>query len=87
MEVCTCVSCISLISMLWCHNIGCPALQSPDYGTVSIIIDNPQPGDTVRFTCDDGYELVGSEVRTCLETDVWSGEAVSCQGIMINLYT
>ena len=62
-------------------------MWSPDYGTISILLDSPQPGDTVRFTCDDGYELIGSEVRTCLDTDVWSGEAVSCQGIMVNPHT
>ena len=55
-------------------------MQSPDYGTISVMINNPQPGATVGFTCDDGYELLGSQIRTCLETAVWSGEAVSCQG-------
>ena len=71
--------------MSWCC-IGCPALQSPEYGTINIVLNNPQPGDTVRFTCGDGYELIGSEIRTCLDTDVWNGEAVSCQGIVVYLY-
>ena len=80
------LTCNSLNLMSWCC-IGCPALQSPEYGTISMVLNNPQPGDTVRFTCDDGYELFGSETHTCLDTDVWNGEAVSCQGIVVNLYT
>ena len=65
--------------MLYIH-IGCPVLQSPSYGSISVILDNPEPGDTVTFTCNDGYNLLGSDSRTCLSTGLWSGETVTCQG-------
>ena len=68
--------------MLWFY-IGCPILQSPKYGSISAVLDNPKPRDIVTFSCNDGYNLLGSDVRTCLETNEWSGEAVSCQGIVV----
>ena len=58
-------------------------MQSPNYGSISAVLDNPQPGDVVTFACNDGYNLLGSDVRTCLETNEWTGDAVSCQGIII----
>ena len=61
-------------------HIGCTVLQSPNYGSISAILDNPEPGDIVTFTCNDGYNLLGSNLRTCLSTGLWSGEAASCQG-------
>ncbi|XP_036069422.1 sushi domain-containing protein 2 isoform X1 [Oryzias melastigma] len=35
-------------------------------------------GDTVSFSCDEGYLLFGSEERTCLEDGAWSGEESHC---------
>ncbi|XP_054896694.1 sushi domain-containing protein 2-like isoform X2 [Poeciliopsis prolifica] len=33
---------------------------------------------TVKFSCDDGYKLSGSEERTCQSDGKWSGEDASC---------
>uniref|UniRef100_A0A3P9H8C7 Sushi domain containing 2 n=1 Tax=Oryzias latipes TaxID=8090 RepID=A0A3P9H8C7_ORYLA len=35
-------------------------------------------GDTVRFSCDDGFLLFGSEERRCLDDGSWSGEQTHC---------
>ncbi|XP_053393015.1 uncharacterized protein LOC123564401 isoform X2 [Mercenaria mercenaria] len=35
--------------------------------------------DTLTYTCDTGYELTsGNDVRTCTETEEWSGSAPNC---------
>ena len=40
-------------------------------------------GDTCTVTCDDGFDLSGSETRTCQDDGSWSGtEAVCAQGII-----
>ncbi|CAG2173608.1 unnamed protein product, partial [Oppiella nova] len=45
--------------------IRCPALPRPLNGEKS---ENTYwPGTIVRFSCDDGYRLVGDEARLCLE--------------------
>ena len=61
-------------------HIGCTVLQSPNYGSISAILDSPEPGDTVTFMCNNGYNLLGSNSRTCLSTGLWSGEVATCQG-------
>ncbi|XP_044857293.1 sushi domain-containing protein 2 isoform X7 [Mauremys mutica] len=33
---------------------------------------------TIRFSCNQGYRLAGSEERTCQLTGVWSGDTTSC---------
>ena len=33
------------------------------------------------YTCNSGFELIGSEVRTCLSDAVWSNEEPVCTGI------
>ena len=35
-------------------------------------------GDTCSFTCDSGYELTGSDSRTCQSDGSWSGGDVIC---------
>ena len=37
-------------------------------------------GDTATYTCDDGYELIGSDTRTCQSNGEWSGSAPTCEG-------
>ncbi|CAG2177268.1 unnamed protein product, partial [Oppiella nova] len=48
----------------------CPALPKPLNGRKS---ENKYwPGTIVRFSCDDGYRLVGNETRLCREDGQWS---------------
>ena len=35
-------------------------------------------GDTCSFTCNTGYELTGSDTRTCQSDGSWSGTDVIC---------
>ena len=37
-------------------------------------------GDTCSFTCNTGYELTGSDNRTCQSDGSWSGSETSCRG-------
>ncbi|XP_035228405.1 protein mesh-like [Stegodyphus dumicola] len=50
--------------------VRCPELSKPRHGRKSEI--RYYVGTTVRFTCDDGYRLVGYENRRCRETGLWS---------------
>ena len=34
--------------------------------------------DICNFTCDTGYELTGSDTRTCQSNGKWSGSDVVC---------
>ena len=36
--------------------------------------------ETCWFTCEDGYDIQGSEKRTCLNSSKWSGQQTSCNG-------
>ena len=46
----------------------------------SIMGDNEAPSfeDTCSFTCNTGYELTGSDTRTCQSDGNWSGSDVMC---------
>lgn len=37
------------------------------------------------FSCQTGYELVGSQVRVCLATGQWSGQRAVCKGTMVEV--
>ena len=50
--------------------IRCPALPKPLNGRKSE--NRYWPGTIVRFSCDDGYRLVGYEARRCREDGLWS---------------
>ena len=38
----------------------------------------PSYEDTCSFTCNTGYELTGSDTRTCQSDGSWSGSDVVC---------
>ena len=36
-------------------------------------------GDSCKFTCNTGYQLTGSNTRTCQSDGSWSGTNVMCR--------
>ena len=58
--------------------ISCGSLPSPPngnkIGTLTVF------GATAIFTCNTGYTLVGSPVRECLASGLWSGSETRCLG-------
>ena len=40
----------------------------------------PSYEDTCSFTCNTGYELTGSDTRTCQSDGNWSGTKTMCIG-------
>ncbi|CAH1262671.1 CSMD3 [Branchiostoma lanceolatum] len=61
-----------------CTRQECPALLSPANGNVT---GNNFYGDVVSFTCDPGYELSGSDTRTCQANQQWDGTQPSCDRV------
>ena len=57
----------------------CPPLEVPNNGTVycrfSGFID---VGDVCVIVCDEGFELISSNIRTCLANQTWSGTEATC---------
>ena len=60
----------------------CSVLISPENGMIrcSIMENNTVPSyeDACSFTCNTGYELTGSDTRTCQSNGSWSGSDVMC---------
>lgn len=70
------------ISVLFCfyHEvISCGELPTPPNGNK--IGTQITYGSTAIFTCDSGYMLVGSAVRECLSSGLWSGIETRCLGM------
>ena len=53
---------------------GCPELQDPANGEVT------SDGLTATYTCDEGFSLMGDQVRQCSSEGEWSGEEPTCSG-------
>ena len=64
--------------------MSCGTLDGPDNGASSCTGSVYE--DTCSFTCDDGYELTGSDTRTCQSDRSWSGDKAVCTpGIVVVL--
>ncbi|MBN3314648.1 CSMD3 protein, partial [Atractosteus spatula] len=59
-----------------CQIISCGELPTPPNGNK--IGTQTTFGATAIFTCDAGYMLVGSTVRECLSSGLWSGSETRC---------
>ncbi|CAH1773066.1 unnamed protein product, partial [Owenia fusiformis] len=56
-------------------SFGCPKMEPPMHGSVSA--HTGATGDTITYTCNDGYLLTGVSERTCLENGKWSGDGLT----------
>ena len=70
-----------------CHtaDIRCNDLILSAYGNISCSSGRDgvgYEGDTCNFTCNTGYELTGSDTRTCLSNGSWSGSDDVCRRSM-----
>ena len=72
-------------------DIRCIDLQVPSNGEIiscsSGIVGVRYEGDTCSFTCNTGYELTGSDTRTCQNDGSWSGNDAVCRRGMPNYAT
>ena len=61
--------------------LSCPSLTGPNNGMISCSLGNdevPSYEDTCNFTCSTGYQLTGSDTRTCQSDGSWSGNDAMC---------
>ena len=58
--------------------VNCGQPESPDpNGAVSV--GETTLGNTATYSCNSGYNLVGSSTTTCLASGQWSDGAATCQ--------
>ena len=71
-------------SVLILLDIRCDNLSTPANGEITCSsgrVGVGYEGDTCSFTCNTGYELTGSDTRTCQSDGSWSGtEAICIEG-------
>jgi len=68
----------------WLHTyvVSCPSLTDPNNGNITCSLEDdrvPSYEDTCSFTCNTGYELSGSDTRTCQSGGNWSGSDDVCR--------
>ena len=56
--------------------IDCGLLTDPENGEVSF--SSTIYNSVATYICDSGYALIGDNMRTCLDTGLWSGSAPTC---------
>ena len=64
------------------YTVQCTELTDPMNGMISCsLINDPSFSyeDTCSFTCNTGYELTGSDTRTCQSNGNWSGTDDVCR--------
>ena len=62
--------------------IVCPSFADPNNGKLNCTLGDdgvPSYEDTCSFTCNAGYELTGSDTRTCQSDGSWSGTETLCR--------
>ena len=73
-----------IIYILFLLEIQCDHLSTPSNGEIKSCSSGSTgvgyEGDTCNFTCNTGYELTGSDTRTCLSDGSWSGIQTRCTG-------
>ena len=74
MWMCNCFSSVLYV-------VPCPSLADPNNGVITCSLGDdgiPSYEDTCSFTCNTGYELTGSDTRTCQSDGNWSGSETMC---------
>ena len=63
-------------------SVPCSPLTVPNNGIINCSLGDdgvPSYKDTCSFTCNTGYELTGSDTRTCQSNGSWSGIDTICK--------
>jgi len=72
-------------------SVSCPLLTGQINGMITCSLKDdgvPSYEDTCNFTCNTGYELTGSDTRTCQSNGSWSGAYSLCrEGMGCNAIT
>ena len=61
--------------------VSCPSLTDPSNGMISYSLGDDGDAsyeDTCSYTCNTGYELTGSNTRSCQSDGTWSGSDPTC---------
>ncbi|EDO36504.1 predicted protein, partial [Nematostella vectensis] len=61
-----------------CNAVDCGPLATPVNG--SLAGDATTFPNIIRFTCDEGFDLLGSSARKCMPSRKWNGTLTSCKG-------
>ena len=62
--------------------VPCPPLTDPNNGVMTCLLRDdgvPFYEDICSFTCNTGFELTGSDTRTCQSDGSWSGSETLCR--------
>ena len=62
--------------------VSCSILNEPNNGVINCSLEDDGVSsyeDTCSFTCNTGYELTGSDTRTCQSDGSWSGSTALCR--------
>ena len=69
-------------SVFYLYIVPCLSLTAPNNGMITCSLEGdgvPIPGETCIITCNTGYQLIGSVVRTCQNDGSWSGSDAICK--------
>jgi len=69
-----------MITILLGHEI-CSHLPIPKNAATHPTSFSNNVGETIQFSCDDGYQLYGSANISCLDNGKWSDDPPVCAGI------
>ena len=59
--------------------VSCQPFANPTNGEVNCSSEFFSYEDTCSFTCNTGYELTGSDTRTCQSDGSWNGTNSACK--------
>ena len=73
-----CINTCFIFIFHFASEIDCGSLGDPANGEVSL--SSIMINSLATYSCNTGYTLTGDDMRTCLETGLWSGSEPICTG-------
>jgi len=64
--------------------VDCGSLISPMNG--SMLGSKTVFPNSIEFSCDEGFDLLGSTIRTCKSDGQWNGNTTICKGTEIAFF-
>ena len=63
--------------------VSCGEPDSPTNGSVDTSAGTSF-GDVARYSCDEGYTLIGQNETTCQDDGQWNGSVPTCESKILN---